>query len=317
MTGRDCDDATLPPPSVPADLDVTALPSFMLNTQKLLSSELVALATGEEFRAAVLLWCRAWHQVPAASLPDDDRVLASFAGFGRDVNAWRKVREMALHGFQKCADGRLYHGTLADDAMRASRDMRRRRERTRAATAARMADAERDEERPDDRSEERKEERNDDRNDGRNDGRNVHPGQDRTGKVKDEGKREEATTPLGLEISKVECSQVARAIEIWNATAANHGLPKAQRITPTRRRKMLTRLAEVGGIEGWIEACDRVARSHFLCGANGRGWKADIDFVLRESAFTKLLEGAYDDAPARSAGGGDVMIELDKIAGRR
>lgn len=106
-----------PPPLVPAEVDLTQFDGFMLNTERLLGSELLALATGEEFRAAVVLWCRAWKQVPAASLPDDDRILARFANV--NFTAWRKIKTMALRGFIKCSDGRLYHKVLANDALRA------------------------------------------------------------------------------------------------------------------------------------------------------------------------------------------------------
>lgn len=90
----------------------------MLNTDLLMASELWALASGDEFKAAVGLWCRAWKQTPPGSLPDDDRVLAAFSGAGK---AWPKVKGMALRGFVKCSDGRLYHSTLCDDVVRASK----------------------------------------------------------------------------------------------------------------------------------------------------------------------------------------------------
>ncbi len=112
-------DTTLPPPPAPPDLDVTTLPGFMLDTVRLLGSDLWALSTGDEFKAAVALWCRAWHQVPAGSLPDDDRLLASFAGYGRDLKGWGKVRAMALHGFVPCSDGRFHHPVLTADALQA------------------------------------------------------------------------------------------------------------------------------------------------------------------------------------------------------
>lgn len=113
----------LPAPLTPADCDVRALDTFDLNVERLMSSELVAVSTGDEFKAAVLLWCRAWKQVPAASLPDDDRILASFAGLA--ITKWRKVRAGALRGFIKCFDGRLYHPMLADLAIKG--DARRKR----------------------------------------------------------------------------------------------------------------------------------------------------------------------------------------------
>lgn len=106
-----------PAPLVPPEIDLSKIDGFMLDTVRLLGSELVAISTGEEFKAAVLLWARSWHQRPAASLPDDDRVLASFAMV--PAARWKKVKPIALRGFVKCSDGRLYHRVLAEDAVRA------------------------------------------------------------------------------------------------------------------------------------------------------------------------------------------------------
>jgi hypothetical protein len=78
--------------------------------------DLVVLEKPEAVLAAVLLWGASWHQVPAASLPDDDRLLAQLAGYGKVVNAWKKVRAGALRGFVKCSDGRLYHPVVAEKA---------------------------------------------------------------------------------------------------------------------------------------------------------------------------------------------------------
>ena len=109
----------LPAPLTDMTVDVIGLQGFILSADRLLGSELAALSTGDEFKAATLLWCRAWQQKPAASLPDDERVLASFAGLGNNLPKWRKVRAMAMRGFIKCSDGRLYHPMLAEDAKRA------------------------------------------------------------------------------------------------------------------------------------------------------------------------------------------------------
>ncbi|MBL8474414.1 MAG: DUF1376 domain-containing protein [Rhodocyclaceae bacterium] len=105
----------LPNPLVPAEIDVRDLPGFMLNTERLMASELVAVCSREAIGAALLLWCRAWKQVPAASLPDDERVLAAYSGLG--VPRFRKLRQEVLHGFVKCNDGRLYHKTLSEEAV--------------------------------------------------------------------------------------------------------------------------------------------------------------------------------------------------------
>jgi hypothetical protein len=92
------------------------LSDFRLNVDRLLASELVAIATPEECWAALMLWCRAWKQIPGGSLPNDERALAGFSGAGR---RWKKVRDMAMRGFVLCADGRLYHRFLCDEVLRA------------------------------------------------------------------------------------------------------------------------------------------------------------------------------------------------------
>src|ERR1700730_8652907 len=106
-------------PLTPVDLDLRNFPYMPLDVIRLRDSDISLVSSGEEFRAAVLLWCSAWHQVPAASLPDDDRLLASLAGFGRDIEGWMRVKEVALRGFVRCEDGRLYHPVIADKALEA------------------------------------------------------------------------------------------------------------------------------------------------------------------------------------------------------
>lgn len=106
-------------PLTPLDCDLRNFPHMPLDVVRLRDSDLAALEGAEEFRAAVLLWCASWHQIPAASLPDDDRVLANLAGFGRVVKEWNKVRDGALRGWIKCSDGRLYHPVIAEKALSA------------------------------------------------------------------------------------------------------------------------------------------------------------------------------------------------------
>lgn len=106
----------LPNPLTPEGCDLRDFPFMPLDVQRLRDSDLAALESPECCWSAVLLWCASWHQVPAASLPDDDRVLAQLAGFGRVVKEWQRVREGALRGWIKCSDGRLYHPVVSDKA---------------------------------------------------------------------------------------------------------------------------------------------------------------------------------------------------------
>ena len=131
----------LPEPLTPPECDLRDFQFMPLDAMRLRDSGLTIHATGEEFRAAVLLWCAAWHQVPAGSLPDDDATLAYLVGLGRALGEWQKIRDVALRGFIKCSDGRLYHGVVAEKAREAWERKEAQRARTAKATEARLAKA--------------------------------------------------------------------------------------------------------------------------------------------------------------------------------
>jgi len=124
-------------PLVPPEVDLRNFTYMPLDVVRLRDSDIAGVEDGEVFRAAVLAWCAAWHQVPAASLPDDDAVLARLTGYGRDLATWKRVREAgALRGFVRCSDGRLYHPVVAEKALEAWDKKGRQAERTRRATEA-------------------------------------------------------------------------------------------------------------------------------------------------------------------------------------
>jgi hypothetical protein len=160
-------------PLTPSDLDLRDFAYMPLDVVRLRDSDMMALTTAEGFRAAVSLWCASWHQVPAASIPEDDRVLCHLAGFGRDMATWQAVREEALRGFVLCSDGRLYHPVIAEKANEAKAAKDKQRNRTQAATDARKG-------RPND--EQRDVDRNDERNVDQEKGRELK-GEEREPKI--------------------------------------------------------------------------------------------------------------------------------------
>lgn len=107
---------TTPAPLTPADCDLRDFAFMPLDVGRLRDSDLATQAEAEEFRCAVLLWCASWHQLPAASLPDDDKTLAQFAGYGRVVKEWLRVKEGSMRGWIMCDDGRFYHPVVAEKA---------------------------------------------------------------------------------------------------------------------------------------------------------------------------------------------------------
>ncbi|QDL92533.1 DUF1376 domain-containing protein [Paroceanicella profunda] len=92
-----------------------------LHFRRLLNSRFVAQVDPAAGFFAVILWAVACDQDPAGTLPEDDVQLARLAGFGRDLDGWRRVRQGALYGWTPCAceiDGemvrRLQHRTVTE-----------------------------------------------------------------------------------------------------------------------------------------------------------------------------------------------------------
>lgn len=124
----------LPEPLVPAEVDLRTYEWMPLDINRLLSSETWVLGAPEECKAALTLWCEAWRQLPAASLPDNDRMLAHLSRAGAD---WPRIRENVMRSWIKCADGRLYHPVVAEKACEAWELKVKQKARTKGATEAR------------------------------------------------------------------------------------------------------------------------------------------------------------------------------------
>jgi hypothetical protein len=106
----------LPEPLVPAEVDLRDFAFMPLDVRRLFTSETWLLGSFEERCAALTLWGESWHQVPAASMPDNDRILAHLS---QTHGRWAKVKEHALRGWVKCSDGRWYHPVVAEKALEA------------------------------------------------------------------------------------------------------------------------------------------------------------------------------------------------------
>jgi|GEM_PF-2196909 len=118
-----------PEPLTPEYCDLRGYEFMPLFGHKLFASEFYTEASADEFRAGLRLWWAAWNQVPAGSLPNSDRALATLADFGRDIEAWQDVKERALHGFIECSDGRLYHPMICAEAIESYEERLRKSKR--------------------------------------------------------------------------------------------------------------------------------------------------------------------------------------------
>ncbi|BCA57713.1 DUF1376 domain-containing protein [Sphingomonas sp. HMP6] len=106
----------LPAPLTPPDCDVQDFSYMPLHVARLRDSDLAAEETPEACWYAVLLWAASWHQIPAASLPDNETVLCKLVGLGRDLKTFRKNKAGMMRGYILCSDGRWYHPVVAERA---------------------------------------------------------------------------------------------------------------------------------------------------------------------------------------------------------
>lgn len=127
----------LPEPLNDTSVDCRGLPFMPLEITRLRESELVAVSSGDEFKAAVLLWAKSWTEIPAGSLPNDDRILMKATGyFGA---AFSRIKKGALHGWILCSDGRFYHPLISDLALIAAKKRKKRSEAANSRWAAERA----------------------------------------------------------------------------------------------------------------------------------------------------------------------------------
>lgn len=108
---------------------------------------------------------------------------------------------------------------------------------------------------------------------------------------------------LGKDLGKgveedADAANLKLAVQMYNQLADEKGLPKAQVLTASRKTSMRKRLVEAGGIDGWAYAISQIRESAFLTGKNDRGWKANLDFMLQQKSFTKIMEGSYTNGKA-------------------
>lgn len=92
--------------------------------------------------------------------------------------------------------------------------------------------------------------------------------------------------------SNEEHTQIAQqAFDLFSASAQRAEWPKPQKFSQARKRSILARLKECGGIDGWRVALGKAEASDFLGNSSWFG----LDWMLKPQNFTKLMEGNYDN----------------------
>ncbi|MCA1403718.1 DUF1376 domain-containing protein [Ensifer sp. IC3342] len=115
--------------------DVRCLPYMPLQIERLRKSKawLRCKRKPELAFYMINLWMRAWHEVPAGSIEDDDDVLADAAM--ASPQEWENLKEEILRGWER-RDGRIWHSAVTDIATDGAAKLRKNKTRTSAARQA-------------------------------------------------------------------------------------------------------------------------------------------------------------------------------------
>lgn len=79
----------------------------------------------------------------------------------------------------------------------------------------------------------------------------------------------------------------------YNSLASEVGLPQCRLLTATRKKHIAARWREYPDLESWTNFWGYVKAQPFLSGQNDRGWRCDIEWLMKPNNFAKVLEGSY------------------------
>lgn len=88
--------------------------AFLFDVDDWLGSFTVEDMSGDQVKAYLYLLCRAWHEKPIATLPNDDLRLARMARVSPEQ--WEQLKPEILAQFKSDGNGRIYNERLKKEA---------------------------------------------------------------------------------------------------------------------------------------------------------------------------------------------------------
>jgi hypothetical protein len=68
-------------------------------------------------------------------------------------------------------------------------------------------------------------------------------------------------------------------------------------------------------VDWWVGLFERVKNTPFLIGKNDREWKVDLEWIVKDSNFVKILEGKYEKKSGRNVVPGNGSGQLRVLDG--
>lgn len=81
-------------------------------------------------------------------------------------------------------------------------------------------------------------------------------------------------------------------VDDYNSICAN--LPKVTALSDARKKAIKARINKYG-CDGIMKAFRKASESDFLNGTNGRNWRANFDWIMKDANMAKILDGNYDN----------------------
>ena len=89
-------------------------------------------------------------------------------------------------------------------------------------------------------------------------------------------------------------------VDDYNRICSN--LPKVTALSDARKKAIKARINKYG-CDGVMKAFRKASESDFLNGTNGRNWRANFDWIMKDANMAKILDGNYENRG--QAEGGD------------
>ena len=90
--------------------------------------------------------------------------------------------------------------------------------------------------------------------------------------------------------NKAEIDQMI--VDMYNSICVSY--PKIRTLSEARKKAIRAR-KRIHSLDEFRTVFEKAEASDFLKGANNRNWSATFDWMIKDSNFTKILEGNYDN----------------------
>lgn len=84
------------------------------------------------------------------------------------------------------------------------------------------------------------------------------------------------------------------AANYWNEVAEQVGVPKINGLAGQRAKHLAARLKEIGSLGEWVSSVNALKDQPFLTGKNDRNWRANFDWFVNPTNFSKVIENTYE-----------------------